>query len=77
MTERIQQRALDYIKKQVPKHKRYVIQDGVDKSGYWVRWSFDSINQAYRWYNSINTGNGYKKRLVDTKTSEVLERYIS
>jgi hypothetical protein len=77
MTERIQQRALDYIKSQVPNHGRYVVQCGKNQSGYWVRYDFDSLTDAALNYKCINTGLGYKKRLVDTKTGEVIARYIS
>lgn len=72
---KLQARALKDVREITP--KRYVIQDGYTTGGYRVRWAYDSIDQAYRWYNSINTGNGYKKRMVDAKTGEVLERYIS
>lgn len=75
--EHLQERAVTYIKTEVPDHKRYVIQCGKDQAGYYVRWSFDLIEQAYHYYSSINTGRGYKKRLVDMNTGEVLERYIS
>lgn len=72
---KVQARALADIKEITP--HRYVVQDGYTTGGYRVRWSFDLWPQAWQHYHSINTGNGYKKRLVDTKTGEILARYIS
>jgi len=72
---KVQARALKEIKEIAD--KRYVVQDGKFDAGYHVRWSFDSITEAYRHYESINTGRAFKKRLVDTKTGEILERYLS
>ena len=34
------------------------------KSGYRVRYSLQSMGTARFWYNGINIGLGYKKRLV-------------
>jgi hypothetical protein len=72
---KVQARVLADIREIAP--DRYVIQDGYTTGGYRVRWSIDSYSQALLYYNSINTGNGYKKRLVDASTGEILERYIS
>lgn len=41
------------------------VQVGKDEGSYWPRYEFDNENQAILWYNGINIGNGYKKRLVD------------
>lgn len=56
---------------------RYQVQDGKGKSSYQVRYSFDTLSQAERWYAGINTHSGYKKRIVDTSTGKVVNRYIS
>lgn len=55
----------------------YLVQVGRFKSAYKTRWAFESANQAILWYRGINTGNGYKKRLINEETGEVIERYIS
>jgi len=46
------------------------------KGAYQTRYSFDSVSRAEFWYECINIGNGYKKRLI-TRTGKVLHRYAS
>lgn len=55
----------------------YQIQCGKGKSAYKVRYSFDTLAQATFWYLGINTHSGYKKRLVQVETGNVIARYIS
>lgn len=55
----------------------YQIQYGKGKSAYKVRCSFDSLSVATRWYGMLNTHSGYKKRLVQVETGNVIARYIS
>jgi hypothetical protein len=43
---------------------KYHIQTGYKSGAYKDRYVTESQNQAVRWYDCINTGNGYKKRLV-------------
>lgn len=57
--------------------RRYLVQSGYGKGAYKTRWSFDTMAQAYAWYCGINTGNGYKKRLVDSKRGITFYRQIS
>ena len=41
------------------------VQVGKDQGSYKDRYSLDSENQAIMYFNGINVGLGYKKRLVD------------
>jgi len=43
----------------------WTVQLGKDKSAYKVRWRLDTESQAIFYYNSLNIGYGYKKRLVN------------
>lgn len=49
------------------------------KSSYKTRMSFTgNLGQAVMWYNSLNIGNGYKKRLVcHTFNKPILARAFS
>jgi len=43
----------------------FLVQIGRGKSGYRTKYSFKgNLAQAVWWYNCINIGNGYKKRLL-------------
>lgn len=57
----------------------FEVQTGKNKGKYqtWYRFvgNLGAEGQAYLYYRSINTGNGYKKRLL--KDGKVIERYIS
>jgi hypothetical protein len=55
---------------------KWRVQDGHGRSSYRDRWVFDNASQASAWYRGINTGNGYKKRLVSPE-GKVVARYIS
>jgi len=41
------------------------IQVGKDKGSYVTRYSLPGEAQAVRYFNSLNTHSGYKKRLLD------------
>lgn len=55
----------------------YLVQVGRGTSKYKTKYSFDSPAIAYLWYRGINIDNGYKKRLINGETGEVIERSIS
>jgi hypothetical protein len=42
----------------------YKVQIGRYKSAYKTRWSFTNKVQAILYFNALNVGNGYKKRLL-------------
>ena len=51
----------------------FLVQVGKDKSGYKTRYRFlGNLGQAVRYYNSINIGNGYKKRLLMPEANKPL-----
>ena len=54
----------------------YKIQVGHGKSSYTTKWEFDSQLTAWRWYDSLNTHSGAKKRLIGPE-GEVLDRQIT
>ena len=43
----------------------YKVEVGRYSGAYKPRYTFDSYNQAVMWFNGINVGRGYKKRLVE------------
>ena len=57
---------------------KWRVQDGYERSAYEDRWTFpaDKRTQAMKWYNGLNTGNGYKKRLIDPN-GKIVARYLS
>lgn len=56
----------------------YEVQVGKgDKGSYKTRYVFRNLDAAIWYYNSINIGNGYKKRLRDNETGEVIARQFS
>ena len=52
-------------------HTEFFVQTGKGKRGaYKTRWRFvGNLNQAVLYYNGINIGNGYKKRLLAPGTN--------
>jgi hypothetical protein len=43
----------------------FLVQLGKGKGSYKTKWHFKgSLSQAVSYYNAINIGNGYKKRLL-------------
>lgn len=57
--------------------RRWHVQSGKGKGKYTTRWSFTSMTQAHFYYASLNVGNGYKKRLLDTQRNLVFARMIT
>ena len=53
----------------------FLIQVGRYKGAYKTRHVLKGENQAILWFNAINIGNGYKKRLL--KNGKVIARVIS
>jgi hypothetical protein len=43
---------------------RWLVQIGKNSSRYQTKYSFSTPHQAMFYYNSINIGRGYKKRLT-------------
>lgn len=41
------------------------VQVGKDKGRYTDRYVFTTMNRAIMYFNGINVGRGYKKRLID------------
>lgn len=57
----------------------FLVQVGKGKGSYKTRYSFKgNLAQAVAYYNAINIGNGYKKRLyMPTGNNKVLARQFS
>jgi hypothetical protein len=57
----------------------FLVQVGKDKGSYKTRYSFiGNLGQAVLYFNGINVGNGYKKRLyVPSFNKPVLARQFS
>lgn len=53
----------------------YTVEVGRYKGSYKLRYRFSNENQAIMYFNAINIGNGYKKRLL--KNGKIIARYIS
>lgn len=58
-----------------PTITEFKVQVGRYKGSYSAVWTFWLESQAYMYYNGLNMGNGYKKRLL--KDGKVIERFIS
>jgi len=55
----------------------YLVQIGKNKSKYHTRYVFEDIKTALFYYAGVNVGYGYKKRLVEKTTKQVLARCFS
>lgn len=58
---------------------RYVVQVGRMKGTYETKYSFptNKVGTALKYYHSVNIGNGYKKRIVDLESGQILDRQFS
>lgn len=56
--------------------RKFLVQSGYGRGSYETRYALDTLGEAVRWYEGINTHSGHKKRLVDPE-GKVLDRYIS
>jgi hypothetical protein len=49
----------------------FLVQLGKGKGSYQTKWHFKgSLSQAVSYYNGLNIGNGYKKRLLMPSSSK-------
>ena len=55
-------------------YKIEVTKTNKPKSGYKIRWSGMTPSNASIWWRGLNIGNGYKARLVNQVTGEVVAR---
>ncbi|NDB82192.1 MAG: hypothetical protein EB127_05540 [Alphaproteobacteria bacterium] len=55
----------------------YLVQVGKNKSKYHTRYTFTDFKKAVFYYQCINVGYGYKKRLVDQTNQKTLARCFS
>lgn len=57
----------------------FLVQIGKGKSSYKTKWSFrGNLSQAVKWYNGLNIGYGYKKRLyMPSSKNPVLHKMAS
>jgi hypothetical protein len=54
----------------------WTVEVGKGKSAYETRYRLDTERQAIFYYNGVNIGNGYKKRLVNPN-GEIVARQFS